>query len=73
MKDRVSGEGNGYLEVTTGDGWTAVLSPGEIESIRGRSEGGTAIHTRSGRRPILLDVPISEVLAAWKGGRHATT
>jgi hypothetical protein len=62
-----------FLEVETADGYRVVLSPDEIESVRGRREGGVAIHTFNGRRPIMLDVPVDEVIAAMDGGRRAST
>ena len=73
MKDSVKAGPGGLLEIVTADGWRALLAADEITSIRGRREGGAVIHTRSGRRPILVDVPIADVLAIWKGGGHAAT
>ena len=72
-RDMVRPAGRGFLEIETASGWQVVLSPGEIESIRGRREGGTCIHTVNGRRPIMLDVPVTQVLAALKGGDHVAT
>lgn len=73
MKDTVKSAPGGLLEIVTADGWRALVAADEIKSIRGRREGGAVIHTRSGRRPILVDVPIADVLAIWRGAEHATT
>ncbi|MDH3656081.1 MAG: hypothetical protein OEN21_17590 [Myxococcales bacterium] len=63
---------NGFLEILTGDGWRVALSPDQIESVRGRNEGGCCIHLRHGR-PILLDVPVKRVLAELEGTADATS
>jgi len=70
-RDIVRSAGRGFLEIETAGGWQALLSPDEIQSIRGRREGGTCIHTVNGKRPIMLDLPVAAVLAALKGGDHA--
>jgi len=61
---------NGMLTILTGSGWRAALSPDQIESVRGRNEGGSCIHVRNGR-PILLDLPVNKVLAELEGADHA--
>ena len=65
---------NGLLLIVTGSGWKAAISPDEIEAIRGRNEGGSVVHTKNGKRPILLDLPLSAVLAELEGaGHHVAT
>jgi hypothetical protein len=71
-RDIVRPAGRGFLEIETSSGWQVLLSPGEIQSVRGRCEGGTVIHTVNGQKPIMLDVPVTQVLAALKGGDHGT-
>ena len=71
-RDAVRSAGSGLLEIQLENGWQAVLPATEIESIKSRREGGSVIHMKSARRPILIDVPIGAVIEALKGGRHAT-
>ena len=73
--DSVKGA-DGFLEIRTKNGWVELWNLSDIQIVRARKEGGTLLR-RAGRRVMLIDVPIDDVVAAMKaaeqGGRHESS
>jgi hypothetical protein len=58
----------GFFEVRLRNGWQQYIAVDDVASVAARGGGGSIIHRKTVDRPILIDVPLSEVVAAMGGG-----